>query len=112
MKTTIPEPKKHKDVPQNAQWLSGEGAGSWFFIEKIDNSFGITRYNEAGEIECQADFKESGHPVFDMALPFQFVHLSHCQKVTIIQEGEEICFLRVEENDIDNSEVGKKRCYA
>lgn len=112
LKTTLPQPEKQSDIPGNAQWLSGEGAGSWFFIQKQEDCYTITRYNEAGETECQANFRATSASTFEIDRPFRFTHLSHCQKVTIIQDDKKISFVRTEENDVDNSEVEKKRCYA
>ena len=33
LKQTLPEPERPEFLPKKAQWLAGEGAGSWFYIE-------------------------------------------------------------------------------
>lgn len=86
LKTTIPAPDKHPGIPSNAQWLSGEGAGSWFSIVSENDSYVIIRYNSNGEIECSGKFKQHGKKVFDANAPYRFEHLSHCRKVHIRQD--------------------------
>lgn len=82
---TLKEPEKHIDIPENAQWLSGEGAGSWFSIVLVNNNFQITRYSPDGDVECRSIF-ETESSIFNIRLPFQFVHLSHCKEVNISQK--------------------------
>ena len=36
--------KKPITVPNNAQWLGGVGAGSWFVITEVNNFFSISEY--------------------------------------------------------------------
>lgn len=49
---TLPVPERHPKIPENAQWLSGEGAGSWFFFDIEDALLKVTRYSPQGVIEC------------------------------------------------------------
>jgi hypothetical protein len=96
LKTTLSEPVKHKNIPYDALWLSGEGAGSWFSIQKHPSNYRITRFSNAGVTECSGFFRKDDATLFDIELPFQFVHLSHCQMVTIRQKDQEIKFTRIE----------------
>ena len=48
--------KKPITVPNNAQWLGGMGAGSWFVITKANNFFSISRYSKLGDLECCGNF--------------------------------------------------------
>ena len=32
-------PKKSENIPKEAQWLGGIGAGSWFYIAKKESNF-------------------------------------------------------------------------
>lgn len=90
--STLPEPKKHQSIPKTAQWLAGEGAGSWFNIKKEQDKYQITRFSPKGEIECQSYFDTNSE--FDINEPFEFTHLSHCQLVNIIQEKITHHFIR------------------
>jgi len=95
LESTLPAPERHLPIPANAQWLSGEGAGSWFSIISENGSFIIIRYNSTGEIECQGKFKLYGEQIFDMNKPYRFEHLSHCKKVQISQEDTLLEFTAV-----------------
>ncbi|MFO8001550.1 MAG: DUF6695 family protein [Marinilabilia sp.] len=97
LKDTLPEPEKPWNIPLNAQWLSGEGAGSWFSIEKHEEEYWITRFNDAGETECKGIFTGSESPDFNIERPYQFVHLSHCNQVRIKQDKRIITFQKLEE---------------
>lgn len=96
LKTTLLAPEKPGHIPRACQWLSGEGAGSWFYIrkDKEKECFWITRYSALGKIECTGCFKalENG---FNVWAKYQFIHLSHCQMVTISQKGKSFVFHRI-----------------
>lgn len=95
LKKTLQIPIKRPSVPSNAQWLAGEGAGSWFYIEQAGTRFRISRYNEHGDQECAGFFIIQGRIDFTLSKPFKFVHLSHCNQVTIKQYGKTICLKRI-----------------
>jgi hypothetical protein len=85
---TLPEPNRPDDLPKSAQWLAGEGAGSWFFIEitSKENEFLIKRFSPKGKLECRGIFQmESTMCNLDLQKTFKFVHLSHCAFVHIEQ---------------------------
>lgn len=94
LKSTLPPPIKHSNIPETAQWLSGEGAGSWFFIMPDKNQYIILRYNSDGVLECEGRFKQMGNAKFYINLPFKFVHLSHCAKITLQQNNTIIEFIK------------------
>jgi len=114
IKTTLPEPPRHMHIPQNAQWLSGEGAGSWFLVESMQDNenYLITRLNEGGEIECKGVFKSFQPHSFDISRPYKVEHLSHYSKVTISQNGRKIELQRIDEDQgADGKEaVAEQRC--
>lgn len=90
LKQTLPEPKRPDFLPKSAQWLAGEGAGSWFFIEKTEGEtqYEITRFSPKGKIECQGLFKiENLNQNLDLKSTYKFIHLSHCATVHIEQGG-------------------------
>jgi len=84
---TLPEPHRPEFLPKPAQWLAGEGAGSWFYIEKTNakKTFEITRFSPRGKIECVANFVVENDKNLNLNLPYRFVHLSHCAFVHIKQ---------------------------
>lgn len=93
LKTTLAKPELPINLPQTAQWLAGEGAGSWFVIHQNDGNYNITRYSSDGKLECAGNFI-CQNTDFIYALPFQITYLSHCQLVTVIQDDKKIVFER------------------
>ncbi len=90
LNTTLEEPTRNGKIPQNAQWLSGEGSGSWFSIDQKGNTYKIIRYSPEGDIECEGLFKIANGSKFDINKAFSIGHLSHCQKVTIRQNNNTV----------------------
>lgn len=95
LKSTLPPPKRPNQIPTEAQWLAGEGAGSWFSIKKEVENYSVYRYSSTGELECFGEFSVLQNVKFEIEQPFTFVHLSHCSKVTIYQFGVIITFERI-----------------
>ncbi|MGE0560359.1 MAG: DUF6695 family protein [Flavobacteriales bacterium] len=89
VKNTMVAPGKPNDLPKNAQWLAGEGAGSWFCIKStsILNTFSISRFSSEGKLECNGKFSCGTSSNFNINQPYVFTHLSHCKTVNIIQSG-------------------------
>ncbi|MBV6442627.1 MAG: hypothetical protein DYG98_05355 [Haliscomenobacteraceae bacterium CHB4] len=87
IKETLPAPKRPSCIPDTAQWLAGEGAGSWFHIKQANKHFEITRYNPDGKVECTGIFQIKNMDTLDISLPYNIVHLSHCKKVSVEQGG-------------------------
>ena len=83
--TTLFEPDKPVNVSPQAQWLSGEGAGSWFLIEKENEEYVITRFSPAGKTECKGKFILQTGNDFNIQTHYKFTYISHCSKVNIIQ---------------------------
>lgn len=93
LKTTLAKPILPTNLPTTAQWLAGEGAGSWFVFEFNGQEYFISRFSVDGKLECTSSFI-CQHPDFDYLKPFQITYLSHCQQVTVIQENKKKLFLR------------------
>lgn len=91
--TTLPEPKRPNNIPAHAQWLSGEGAGSWFLLERYHSDFLITRFSAEGEVECKGIFNSSGEKIFNMNKEYEFAYISHCSLCTIMQDDAKFIFL-------------------
>ncbi|MCB9360835.1 MAG: hypothetical protein H6587_04300 [Flavobacteriales bacterium] len=96
LKTTLLAPKLPSNLPQTAQWLAGEGAGSWFSIQPTANNFEIIRYSPEGKIECEGLFKTENQRGFIIEKDYQFTHLSHCKTVRIFQENTTFVFERIQ----------------
>lgn len=92
-------PKRHPNVPLTANWLAGEGAGSWFDIHAtlIDNEFEVTRISPKGIIECTGTFLSSEK--LKVTLPYSFDFPSHCAKVTVLQNHHKIILHRKPQTD-------------
>ena len=94
LKTTLAQPERAPGIPDEAQWLSGEGCGSWFQIEAYEKEYQITRYNKEAEIEFRALFHLSGGASFDINKAYQFDYLSHYNKVCIVQNKQSFEFCK------------------
>lgn len=86
-------PQKPKHLPMDIHWLSGEGCGSWFLIEgTLFKTFIISRFNPEGKLECKSLFNQvSGDPI-DLKEKYEFIYLSHCAEVNIIQNSSNLKF--------------------
>ncbi len=94
---TLPAPLKNKNIPSQARWIAGEGAGSWFYIVKReDEHYHITRYSPEGVVECNSVFCNDAAFDFDPTLPFELIHLSHCAQVRVVQNEQRITLSIVE----------------
>ncbi len=94
LKSTLLAPKLPNNLPQTAQWLAGEGAGSWFSIQQAANNFEIIRYSPEGKIECKGLFNCENQSEFNIEKDYQFTHLSHCKTVRILQQNSTFVFER------------------
>jgi hypothetical protein len=100
LKHTLRAPEKPKHISKHAQWLAGEGAGSWFVIEVSSepSCFTISRFSPKGDLECKGVFiQEKDSNAFDIRQHYNFTHLSHCNKVTLEQHKTTFTFIRVED---------------
>jgi hypothetical protein len=84
---TLKEPQRPEDLPEKAQWLAGEGAGSWFHIKSSGDLFNVFRFNPDGDLECSGLFFSLGTQILDLKMAFEFIHISHCDQVLIRQKG-------------------------
>jgi hypothetical protein len=105
LKGTLKAPDKSAILPSNAQWLAGEGAGSWFHIEGLNEHYKITRYDPEGKIECTGLFYNLNDRNLDLKNSFEFIHISHCDKVMIRQNGKTISLKKTNstQNQINDS---------
>lgn len=95
---TILPPEKPSNVPESAQWLSGQGAGVWFYIEAAaeQHQYFIQRYSAHGQLDCEGLFQlEGADIVFDINKAYSFAHISHCAKCRIEQNDVIVVFNRI-----------------
>lgn len=92
LKSTLPIPKKVKEVAEAAQWISGEGAGAWFHILKNADDFLIKRLSETGEVEFSRNFRQTSGISFNPDQEFDMEYVSHAEQVWVVQSGERIGF--------------------
>lgn len=86
---TLAAPNLPSNLTHRAQWLSGEGAGSWFDItEERPGVFRMKRYSDIGEIECNSLFTCTSK--LDLSRQYQITYPSHCARVSLIQSGQKI----------------------
>lgn len=86
----LPEPKLPSNLPPSAKWLSGEGAGSWFVIEKeYGMHYKVERYSPEGLPECEGLFSSTSINI-DLEKDYELTYPSHCAKVSIMQSNEKI----------------------
>ena len=87
---------KPSNIPENCQWLSGQGAGAWFCIDSTSKPliYQVKRYNLHGELDCETLMKVADLN-FDINQAYQFTYVSHCAKCSIIQQEKVFDFLKV-----------------
>jgi len=87
----LPIPLLPYCLPQSAKWLSGEGAGSWFVIDKQkEQGFNISRYSPKGLLECTGLFVPD--KAFNYTIYFEIDYPAHCMQVAVKQKGIYIVF--------------------
>jgi len=75
------------------KWLGGIGAGSWFAFRQTGQQLHISRFSDSGELECEGLFKAVQTSI-NWEGDFEITYPSHCAKVTLLQEGQKLIYLR------------------
>ncbi|HMQ77368.1 MAG TPA: hypothetical protein PKE21_14555 [Flavobacteriales bacterium] len=92
MTNTLPPPARAQNIPADAQWLAGEGAGSWFIIAPLPSNTDIVsvqRCGPKGHTECRGLFICDEHSsAFEAGKPYAITYPSHCARVTLLQNGQ------------------------
>lgn len=96
LRSTLAAPLLHKEIPADAQWLGGEGAGSWFSFGYINGALSVKRYDPKGRLECSGTFatykgRYSKEQIEEAKVDFP----SNCKIVTLLIEGNQIQFHRI-----------------
>jgi hypothetical protein len=109
LKGTLTAPTRVNKIPTTAQWLSGEGAGSWFSIRQLEHGkYFISRFGPDGKLECAGEFTVTTNQPFNIEGPYRFDYLGHCRKVSIKQNGKLIEFYRLKNTDSKVNETSLK----
>lgn len=88
---TLPAPERHPHIPENAQWLSGEGAGSWFVFDLEDTLFKVTRYSPLGVVECTGLYEnKNALNLIQKNNSYSVSYPSNCKTVSLKVNGSEI----------------------
>lgn len=96
LKSTLLCPQKHRNIPESAKWLGGEGAGSWFYIQHFSgNLFEIERWSPEGILECKGFFLLEDKYFFDLNAHYEIWYISHCAEVNILQGSNLLQFINV-----------------
>ncbi len=93
LNTTLSAPERHPKIPENAQWLSGEGAGSWFAFETRDNLLFVTRYAPDGTLECSGYYKNDNTELLNERAILTYP--SNCKEITMMYNKKPLVFLRL-----------------
>lgn len=90
-------PNQPLNIPQNAHWLAGQGAGSWYHItkEETDTYYSISRFSPNGDIEFESQFKINSTHEFCIDCPYAFTYLSHFKSCNILQHGVQFNFVNI-----------------
>lgn len=98
--STLPQPVRHPAIPGNAQWLSGEGAGSWFAFSFEEDILKVTRYSPDGTIECRGNYKGPSEGFLRVDKEVIVDYPSNCKEVVLKVDGLQILFCRIYDDDV------------
>jgi hypothetical protein len=97
LRSTLPAPNRHSEIPETALWLSGEGAGSWFDIRFEKGFLKVIRYSPEGKEECSGVYGNiSGEYQFPQT-SFKITYPSNCKEVTLLFGTQQVRFERIPE---------------
>jgi hypothetical protein len=95
LQSTLQPPSRDAKIPENAQWLSGEGAGSWFTLVPENSQLKVTRYAPDGQVECTGFYKNPGSPANISHRHFLITYPSNCKFVSLKNQDNVLRFERV-----------------
>jgi hypothetical protein len=83
LQSTLSAPVKDRLIPHNAQWLAGEGAGSWFVFGIENGNIKVSRYSPEGIVECSGLYTVSGAEIIEDVLSANITYPSDCRLITM-----------------------------
>jgi len=95
IKSTLQQPDRNPKIPDNAQWLSGEGAGSWFVYSYGEKQLQLTRYSPEGIVECTGLFDNKSDLDVVPDDSFRITYPSNCNEITLVNEDKVLRFERL-----------------
>ena len=75
------------------KWLYGIGASSYFAFRQMGKQLHISRFSEQGKLECKGVFEAQTREL-NLEHDFEISYPSHCAKVTLRQDEQELIYLR------------------
>ncbi len=84
---TLPEPDRSQNISDKAQWLSGEGAGSWFLLTEEDDKLLMSRFSPNGDLECEEYFENITGRDIDSEY-YEITYLTNCSILSLIVGGD------------------------
>ena len=94
LQSTLQPPGSDSRIPGNAQWLSGEGAGSWFVLEFLNPHLRVTRYSPEGTVECAGLYKNQDGQGIVADHSFRVTYPSNCKVMSLRSKETELKFER------------------
>lgn len=90
------QPKPIDGLHENAQWLSGIGAGAWFELYETSNGlkYRFRRISPHGNVDVDAEYVVD-NTTFNYHKPFEFIHYSNCKFFHVKQDGRVFRFERL-----------------
>ena len=76
----LKQPNIPENLPKDAKWLAGEGAGSWFVFLKMNERVLVRRFSPKGQFECENTYEID----FNLEDNFKMDYPSHCSVISII----------------------------
>ncbi len=93
LKTTLKQPDRNPNIPKKAQWLSGEGAGSWFVFDIENTLLKVSRYSPEGVLECTGFYENQNGRQTIPEDALSITYPSNCKEVSFIYNDDEVRFL-------------------
>jgi len=94
--STLFAPVKHKNIPASAQWLGGEGSGSWYHIEIDNDKIKTTSFTPEGRIEWAAIYKNKENFCLTKKHDYTVTYNTNFKIVTLIIDNKKVYFERIE----------------
>ena len=95
LSSTLGEPEKHISIPENAFWLGGEGAGSWFVFEEKEGLLHAERLSPDGTKECGGLFKNSSKIDGNFLKSAKILYPSTCKEIWLEVDNKAHLFERM-----------------
>lgn len=95
LETTLLQPVRNPAIPSHAQWLSGEGAGSWFAYNFRNSSLIATRYSPEGVVECSGLYKNIKPGAIPPNHKFTISYPSNCKVISLQNSVKKLQFERI-----------------